>query len=130
MAGCGGPWQAFAALWEWPDERHPVDLGPRFAPHSYRHLVGTGVRMLTAAHQDEGAGARDARPLQQELQVCNSAPAATDVNRQANVAVPLALAGFSLSVTEQGTYLVSRWDLSVVLPDLGAVESFLQRVAP
>lgn len=86
--------------------------------------------MLTAAQQDEGAGARNARPLQQELQVRNSAPEETNVKRQATAVAKLALAGISLSVTEQGTYLVSCWNLSALLPDLEAVESFLRRVVP
>lgn len=86
--------------------------------------------MLIADHQNEGAGARNARPLQQELHATDSALEAALAKRQATLAAKLALAGYSMSAGAEGTYLVSRLNLTAWLADLDAVDAFLRKVAP
>lgn len=86
--------------------------------------------MLIADHQDEGAGARNARPLHQELQFTDSALGIPRVKRQATLAAKLALAGYSMSARAEGSYLVSRWYRTAWLADLDVVDAFWRKVAP
>jgi hypothetical protein len=48
--------------------------------------------------------------------------------RQATLAAKLALLGYSLHPLSRGGFLVSRWDRSRHLDDLGAVAAFLRQV--
>jgi len=85
--------------------------------------------MLTRRHKDEGAGARDADPLFANNSQPDSGADFAEVKRLATVTARLALAGFSLESLSAGGFLVFRWNLSKVLPDLLAVEQFYKRVA-
>jgi hypothetical protein len=78
--------------------------------------------------KDEGASARDASPLKQELQHLDSAEADGGVKRFATLQAHLALKGFSLTRSDDGYYIVARWDQSRHLETLGEVEQFRHRV--
>ena len=81
-------------------------------------------------HQDEGASARGADPLWQDLQPVYSDATAADVKRYSTPAAKLALAGFSLSCRNDGKYVIARWNLNRVVDDLDGVEQFMGRAAP
>ena len=85
--------------------------------------------MLTRGHKDEGAGARDADPHFSLNSPPDSGADSANVKRLATVTARLALAGFSLEPLAAGGFLVFRWNLSQVLPDLPAVEQFYKGVA-
>lgn len=76
--------------------------------------------------KDEGASARNASPLKQDLQPCNCAAAAWAVKRFATLQAHLALAGFSLTRATAGHYVVARWDQTYQVATLEQVEQ-LQR---
>ena len=79
--------------------------------------------------KDEGASARDASPLKQNLQPCNCAGAACGVKRFATLQAHLALAGFSLTRATDGYYVVARWNQTHHLKTLEQVEQLHRRVA-
>jgi len=79
--------------------------------------------------QDEGAGARDASPLKQDLQRLDCAGTTCGVKRFATLQAYLALAGFSLTRATDGYYVVARWNQTRHLETLEQVEQFHRRVA-
>ena len=79
--------------------------------------------------KDEGAGARDASPLKQNLQHPNCADVAYDVKRFATLQAHLALAGFSLTRAAGGYCVVAPWNQTLHLDTLGQVEQFQRSAA-
>jgi hypothetical protein len=79
-------------------------------------------------HKDEGAGARDASPLKQELQVFDSADARNGVKRHARLAASLAAAGFDLHYTSWGILIVALAAQSRAMPAVCCVAGFLHGV--
>lgn len=81
--------------------------------------------------ENKGAGARDAGPLS-AFDSTNSVSAGSQaaVKRLATAAARLALAGYTLTPLEDGSFLVARWNWARPLSDLDAVEQFLKRVSP
>ncbi len=79
--------------------------------------------------KDEGASARDASPLKQNLQPCDCAGAVSGVKRFATLQARLALAGFSLTCTADGHYIVARWDQTHHLNALDQVKQLQRSVA-
>jgi len=79
--------------------------------------------------KDEGAGARDAGPLKQDLHLLDCAGAACGVKRFATIQAHLALAGFSLTRAAGEHYVIARWDQTRHLETLAQVELFHRRVA-
>jgi len=80
--------------------------------------------------KDEGASARDASPLKQDLQPRDCAAPVCGVKRFATLQAHLALAGFSLTQAADGYYVIARWNQTRHLDTLEQVEQFHQRVAP
>jgi hypothetical protein len=79
--------------------------------------------------KDEGAGARDASPLRQNLQPLNCDGTPGGVKRFATLQAHLALAGFSMTRAADGYYLVTRWDQTHHLETLEQVEQLQRSVA-
>ena len=79
--------------------------------------------------KDDGAGARDARPIKQDLQHSNCAAAACGVKRFATLQALLARAGFSLTRTVVGYYVIARWDQTTHLETLEQIEQFHRSVS-
>lgn len=79
--------------------------------------------------KDEGAGARDASPLKQNLQPSKCADAACGVKGFATLQAHLALAGFSLTRTAVVYFVIARWDQTRHQRTLAQVEQFRRRVA-
>ena len=80
--------------------------------------------------KDEGASARNASPLKQNLLPLNCAGAAGGVKRFATLHALLAPAGFFLTRATDGYYVVARWNQTRHLETLEQVELFRRRVAP
>ena len=80
--------------------------------------------------KDEGAGARDASPLKQDLPTFNCAGTACHVKRFATLQAHLALAGFSVTRAADGYYVIARWDQQHHLATLEQIEQFHRSVAP
>jgi len=87
---------------------------------------------MNAVHplKDEGASARDASPLKQDLQLSDCAEAVCGVKRFATLQAHLALAGFSLTRAADGYYIVARWNQTRNLATLEQIEEFRRMVAP
>lgn len=79
--------------------------------------------------KDEGASARDASPLKQNLQPSDCSEAVGGVKRFATLQAHLALAGFSLTRAAEGYYIVARWNQTHHLETLELVEQLQRRVA-
>ncbi len=79
--------------------------------------------------KDEGAGARNANPLKQDLQPFDCAGAACGVKRFATLQAHLALAGFALTRAPIGYFVISRWDQRHRLETLDQIEQFHRSVA-
>ena len=79
--------------------------------------------------KDEGAGARDASPLKQDLLPLDCAGFACGVKRFATLQAHLALAGFSLTRAADGYYVVARWNQTRHLETLEHVERLHRSVA-
>lgn len=79
--------------------------------------------------KDEGAGARDASPLKQDLQRLDCAGAACGVKRFATLQAHLALAVLSLTRAAVGHYVVARWDPTRQLETLEQIEQFHRGIA-
>ena len=79
--------------------------------------------------KDEGASARDASPLKQDLQHRNCAGTTCGVKRFATLQAHLTLAGFSLTRAPGGYYVIARWNQAHHLETLEQVEQMHRRVA-
>jgi len=79
--------------------------------------------------KDKRAGARNAGPLKQDLQLLECAGAACGVKRFATIQAHLALVGFSLTRAAGEHYVIARWDQTRHLETLEQVEQFHRRVA-
>ena len=112
------------------DAPQPVAMDPGGAVHDDGRADDPGVRKLTCGPEDEGASARDASPLKQNLLRCDCDGAASGVKRFATLQAHLALAGFSLTRAAEGYYIVARWNQTRNLATLEQVEEFRRRVAP
>ncbi len=78
--------------------------------------------------KEEGAGARDASPLKQDLQLLDCAGATCGVKRFATLQAHLALAGFSLTRATVGYYVIARWDQTHRLETLEQIDQFHRSV--
>ena len=85
--------------------------------------------MLTRRHKDEGASARDASPLRQQLPPLNCARSECGVKRFATLQAHLALAGYSLNHAADGYYVITRWDQVLRYETMDQAEQFHQGVA-
>ena len=79
--------------------------------------------------KDEGASARDAGPLKQNLQARDCAGAVCGVKRFATLQAHLALADFSLTRAPEGYYVVARWNQTHHLETLEQVKQLQRSVA-
>ena len=79
--------------------------------------------------KDEGAGARDASPVKQDLRLSNFADVTDDGKICASIATNMALACFSQSRAADGKYTIACWNLVRKVGALDSIEQFLRQVA-
>ena len=115
----------------------PGQNTPDLARHDVHGLVPLGTARadlagLSPPTKDEAPAGDAAQGFRDQGKTdsgdCAQAPDLAQRKRQANLQALLALKGHELRQQRDGSFLVSRWNLTRELRDLGAVESFARMV--
>ena len=115
----------------------PGQSTPEPASHDVHGLVSLGTAgadpaSLSPHTRDEAPAGDTAQGFRDQGKTdsgdCAQAHDMAQRKRQANLQASLALKGLELRQQQDGSFLVSRWNLTRELRDLSAVESFARQV--
>ena len=84
---------------------------------------------MAPPENEEGCEPASSAPLStNNTTQTDCAKGGSECKRRANIAAHLALRGFALHVTADGSYIIARWNLARELPSLDAVADFARKV--